>query len=218
MIIGILLILISLAEGVLGVWFLTRYQNNQSTKYYGWFAVAVAVYVLSNGLGYLLNNFYIAERFGWIGGLMTAAFILPFSYSFPLPRKRPDELIALILWPMAIFIPGLIFTNIFITDIDVIDYRAGYQTLAGEFFWFALLFFVSYWAWALANIWRTMQKSNGLHRWQLKMILTGLILSVVISAIFDILLPIIIKSTLGFVGSIFSAIWLAYTSRILLKK
>src|SRR5262245_50225354 len=110
---GSFLLLIAVAELCLGIWFLTQYQKNQATSWYGLFAIATAIYVASNGLGYLINNFYIAERFGWVGGIMTATFILPFSFSFPLPQKPIQQLLPLVLWPLAVFIPGFLLTDIF---------------------------------------------------------------------------------------------------------
>ena len=218
MTIGILLLIVAVSQLILGIWFLTRYQKNQATMWYGYFAIGIALYVASNGLGYLSNNFYIAERFGWIGGLMTAIFILPFSYSFPLPKKSVNELLPFIIWPLAVFVPGFLLTNIFVTDQGIIDYRQGYQTLTGPYFWFALTFFGIYWIWGLVNLFQSMQKSDGQHRWQLRMILSGLFVSLIVSVAFDIVLPLVSKSTLGWVGSMFSAIWLGFTSYVIAKK
>lgn len=216
--IGWLLIAISLVEVWLGFWFLTKYQKNQATMWYGLFAWAIALYVGANGLGYLINNFYIAERFGWIGGIMTAALILPFSFSFPLPLRPVRELAILAIWPAAVFIPGFWLTDIFITNQGLIDYRGGYQTLVGQYFWFALTFFAIYWLWALVNLFRAMQRSEGRPQWQLRTILIGLVVSLLFSVAFDIILPLVTSSTFGYVGSLFSSIWVGMTAYILVKK
>lgn len=218
MIIGSILLIISVAEFALGVWFLTKYQRSQATMWYGLFAIGTSLYVASNGLGYLVNNFYIAERFGWIGGMMTAVFILPFSFSYPLPKRPVSELLPYVVWPLAVFIPGLFWADIFITDKGVINYRQGYQTQVGTYFWFMLAFFAVYWIWALVNLFQTMKKSDGQHRWQLRMILIGLIVSLIVSVSFDVILPLVTKSRLGYIGSMFSAVWLGFTSYIIMKK
>lgn len=67
MLIGAAFFLIALAEIVLGLFLVTRYERNQATFWYGLFAIGVAMYVGSNGLGYLRDNLYIAERLGWVG-------------------------------------------------------------------------------------------------------------------------------------------------------
>lgn len=218
MVIGTILIFLALVHLVIGLRFIFGYERSQALVWYGLFVMSIALYVASNGFGYLINNFYIAERIGWIGGLMTATFILPFSQSFPLARHTLRELMPLVIWPIFVFIPGLLFTDIFLIDHGVINYRAGYQTQSGPYFGFALAFFGVYWVWGLYNLIRSMQRSDGRHRWLLKMILLGLIISLFVSVIFDIVLPLVSKSTLGYVGSMFSTVWLGFTSYILLKK
>jgi hypothetical protein len=218
MLIGYVLLLIALAEVILGLFLIFRYQRSQATTWYGLFAIGIAIYVATNGLGYMQNNFYIAERFGWIGGLMTAIFILPFSWSFPLPRKKISELLPFVIWPLAVFVPGILLTNIFLREDAVINYIAGYQTAPGPYFWFMLMFFFVYWIWALANLIYRYTKSDGQHRWMIKMILIGIGLSLVVSVAFDIIYPLVAISKIGYVGSLFSAIWLGFTSYIIIKR
>ncbi|MBI2984615.1 MAG: hypothetical protein HYY50_03250 [Candidatus Kerfeldbacteria bacterium] len=218
MIIGIILLLIALAEFILGLYLIFSYQRSQATMWYGLFALGISFYVASNGLGYMQNNFYIAERMGWLGGLMTAIFILPFSWTFPLPRKKVNEILPYVIWPLAVFVPGIFWTSIFLSGNGVIDYIKGYQTSPGPYFWFMLIFFFAYWIWALANLVYRFTKSDGQHRWMLKMILVGIGLSLLVSVVFDIIYPLVAISKIGYVGSLFSAIWLGFTSYIILKK
>jgi len=218
MTIGIILIVIAVAEFLLGLYFLLAYQRSQATTWYGLFCIAVSIYVGANGIGYLIENFFIAERFGWAGGLLTAVFILPFSYSFPVPKKRVSELLPLILWPVLAFVPVTLWTNLFLVDIGVISYRAGYQTAAGQFFWALLTVFSVYWSWAMINLFRWYAQSDGLHRLQLRLIIFGILVSLGVSIVFDIIYPLVTVSRLGYIGSMFSAIWLGFTSYILVRK
>lgn len=202
----------------LGIRFLFGYQKNRATLFYGFFAICIALYVGSNGIGYLTNNAYIGERIGWIGGLGTALFILPFSFSYPLPRKTLSELLPLVIWPLLVFVPALLFTDLILLSKGVIHYTTGYQTAAGPYYWVMLLVFGLYWGWALINLIRQWSRSSGTHRWHLQVILVGLILSLAVSISTDIIVPFITQSSVGYIGSLFSAVWVGFTGYILLRR
>lgn len=218
MVIGYVLLAVAFAEFALGLYFLTRYKTQQSTFWFGLFCFGVAMYVATNGLGYMRNSFYIAERFGWVGGMLTAIFILPFSWTFPLPRKRIGEVLPFVIWPLVVFTPGILWTDIFLRADAIVDYVQGYQTAPGPYFWFMLMLFFVNWVWALGNMLYNFSRSDGHHRWMLKMLLIGLGLSLIVSVATDIIYPLVTVSKIGYIGSLFSAVWLGFTSYILLKR
>lgn len=218
MTIGIILLVIALAEFALGLYFIFRYVRSPATIWYGLFCISAAIYVGANGLGYALDSFYIGERFGWAGGILTGAFFLPFSFTYPIPERQARDLLPLVLWPAAVFILPLLLTNLFIADRGIVYYRGGYQTTPGDYFWFMILMFVVYWAWSILNLVRHHRRSDGIHRWQLRMILIGIITSLAVAIVFDIIYPFVTTSRVGYVGSLFTSIWLGFTSYILVKK
>lgn len=218
MAIGYVLLALATIESLLGIWFIVRYQKSASTIFYGLFCIGVAVYVGANGLGQIKDIFDIGERFSWAGGAMATALFLPFSFSFPVPRRTSRELLPLVLWPLIIFPLAMIFTDLFIRTEGIVSYREGYQTAAGSFFWFFLTFFAVYWLWAIGNLVTSHRSSDGIHRWQLKMILIGIGASLSVSVAFDIILPLLIRSPFGYVGSLMTSVWLFVTAYIVLKK
>lgn len=218
MLIGYTLILIALAELSLGLFLIFRYQRSPAQMWYGFFCLAISLYVMANGLGYLRDNFYIAERIGWMGAILTSIFILPFSFSFPLPRKRLSELLLLVVWPIVIFVPAILATDILLNDSGIINYREGYQTSQGPYFFALVGLFGVYWLWALINLFWRRSRVDGVHRQQLNMILLGISASLAVSVTTDIIIPLVSKSTIGYVGSLFSAVWLGFTAYIVLRK
>ncbi len=220
MIIGYILLLIALAEFFLGLYLIFRYQRSQATMWYGLFAIAISVYVGANGLGYVntVVTGQWAEHIAWVGGMATAMFFLPFSYTFPLPRRSARELVPLAIWPLAIIIPGLLFTNLFVQQQSIVRFGQGYKTATGPYFWFMILIFLVYWIWAITNLIIRLRKSDGTHRQYLQLILIGIFLSLLVSAIFDIYMPLTHVTRYGYIGSLFSTIWLGFTSYIILKK
>jgi hypothetical protein len=219
MTIGYILLAIALAEFALGLWFIFAYRRQQSTFWYGLFALGVAIYVGANGLGYSqLASASTAEHLAWAGGMLTAVFILPFSYSFPLARRSTRELLPWIIWPLTVVIPGVLFTGLFVGQVFSGVYGRDYTTPLGPYFIIMMLFFATYWIWGIANIIKSYIISDGIHRSQLKMLIIGLGSSVVLASLFDIVFPLIQIVRFGFLGSLFSAIWLGFTSYILVKK
>ena len=87
--IGFILLPIALTQVGLGIWLLTKYKKGQATFWYGFFSFAVALYVGANSMGYL--NWVgadLAEHVAWFGGMSTAVFFLPFSYMYPIKKKK----------------------------------------------------------------------------------------------------------------------------------
>jgi hypothetical protein len=219
MVIGYILLAISLAEFALGLWFLLAYRKQQSTLWYGLLSIAIAIYVGANGFGY--SNIFsgqFSEHLAWVGGALTAIFILPFSYSFPLVHKRIQDLLPAILWPLLIFPPAILFTGLIVEQQSRIRFGSEYAISTGPYFWTFIIFFATYWILALINLRRSFSTSDGQHRSTLKAVLAGLITSLVISSIFDIAIPLFGDSSFGYIGPLCSAAWLGFTSYILVKR
>lgn len=218
--IGYFLTLLGLAQLILGFWFILGYRGNQTSLWYGFFMIGVALYVSANGIGYLdwMLSQETAEHLAWAGGAITATFILPFSFSFPYPKKRVRELLPLIVWPILIFVPGILWKSIFIIQQAQINFKNGYLTQTGAYFPFFLIFFVTYWLWAFVNFTLSLRTSDGVHRRYLSIFLIGTIVSIVISGYFDIYLPLTKTTHFGYVGSLCSVVWFGFTSYILVKK
>lgn len=220
MIIGYILILLAIAEVVIGLRFIFGYQHSLSVKFFGAFALASAVYVGANGLGYVGNVISgdMAEHLAWTGAILATIAFLPFTYSFPVPRRQFRELFPWLLWPIVIFVFGLLGTDLFIRKQGIVHFGVGYTTATGQYFWLIILFLLAYWTWSIRNLLMSYHRSDGVHRWQLKILLIGVVISVIFSLVFDVLLPFISATRFGFVGSFMTTAWLGVTSYIILKR
>lgn len=220
MTIGVILVIIAAGELILGLWFLTRRSRNQTMLWYGLFAISSAVYVGSNGLGFILDVGFgrMAENFGWAGGALATACYLPFSYSFPIPRRPIRELLILVIWPVLIFVPGFLFSNAFLAQERIVSFGTGYQTVEGPYFWLFIIFLAVYWGWSIGNHIRVFVRGDGATRGNVGIILVGTLLSLIVTMYFDVLKPITAVSTLGYVGSLMTTFWLGSALYVLLKK
>lgn len=217
--IGYVLIALAVAQCILGIRFVSNYRS-QATVWYGVFMLGAALYVGANGLGYLdwLVTQAQAEHLAWTGGAIIATFILPFSYSFPFPKRTVRELLPLVLWPLVIFVPGILWTNAFILQDATVNFGNGYTTASGPYFTFFLVFFSAYWLWAIFNLISSYVKADGVHRQQIGIFLVGTVLSVLIATYFDVFTPLTQATRFGYVGSLCTAIWFGVTGYILLRK
>lgn len=220
MIIGYTLLVIALIEFILGLLFIFKYQKSQTTIWYGLFCIGVSVYVASNGSGYIFgaSGGGFNEHAGWAGGIIATIMFLPFSYSFPITRKKISELLSLVMWPFVIFLPASLFTDLLISNKGIYKFGESYETSVGIYFWVMILFFGVYWFWSFINLIASHQTSDGIHRWQLKYLILGTLLSFAVTVSFDIIIPLVTSSRFGYVGSLFTSVWLGFTSYILLKK
>ncbi len=219
MLIGWILTFLALAQVALGLRFIFRYERSPGTMWFGLFMVASSIYVAGNGLGFIhAIPGQIAEHVAWAGGIMAAIFFLPFSYVFPLPRKPTSFLIAITAWPFFVFVPAILWTDLFIKQMGVVRFGEGYTTDQGPYFYAMIVFFGIYFIWAITNLVIRFRHSDGIHRWQLRTLLTGIILSLIISSFFDIYMPLTHVIRYGWVGSMFTTVWFGYTGYILLKK
>lgn len=221
MTIGVILLVLAFTELMIGLRFIFSYERGQASVWYGLFAISVSIYVCFNGLGYtgyVVDGNY-AERFAWLGAVMLTTFFLPFVYSFPYSSKKVSEVISWVAWPILIFGGGFIGTELFVKSNKLYNYRSGYQRVMGEYMWVFLVFFFAYWVWSIFELSRRLRKSDGIHKSQIILVLFGIIISLLVSTIFDIILPITAGlNPYGYIGSLFTSAWLIATSYILIKR
>lgn len=219
MVIGIVLLAVAAIEVVVGLWLIFGYRRSAPTLWYGFLALGIALYVAANGFGFTgILSGHLSEHLAWTGGAFATIFILPFSFTYPIIRKSNRELLPLVLWPLAIFPLAILFTRLIIDQQSIVQFGKGYATSTGPYFWTFIVFFAIYWIWAVANLVRSFAGSDGQHRTYLKAILSGLVISLVISSTFDIVIPLLGATPFGYVGPLCSAVWLGFTSFILVKK
>lgn len=219
MIIGYVLLIIAAAQILIGFTLIFRYQKKQATVYYGLFAIGIAIYAAANGLGFLYQiSSNTAEAVSWSGGVLATIFFLLFSFSFPISRKPIEDLLSLMIWPMVVLIPAILFTEAILEKTLTIKFGEGYMTPAGPLFWLLLLFIGVYWCWGIGNLVRAYRRSDGFYRRFLKILSVGVTSTLIVTLSFDVVLPLLIKSHYGYIGSLFSSIWVIATSYLMLKK
>jgi hypothetical protein len=218
---GYILIAIGLIEVVLGLWFLYRYKRTATNNWYIAFVLSIAFWVLANaGIYFFANNLDKAQFYNeltWLGGVFIAFTFLFFSFYFPISLKPVKGYsYFLIIIPLILFVYLIFFSSLFVTSMAFEGNNQKFFT-GSLFFLFPAYFFI-YWTWGIINLVRKLKRTDGIHVQQLKLLLTGVIISSVFIVIFDLIYPLMGKAVISGLGPELSIIWLGFTSYIILKK
>ncbi|MBI3956821.1 MAG: hypothetical protein HY340_02425 [Candidatus Kerfeldbacteria bacterium] len=217
---GIILLIIAALEFALAVYlFLTRSKGHVIYSY-ALFILSVTIWVLGNGLYRIIQD--DATAFVWVRVLYFASVLIAitfvyFSLSFP-HLIRPIRLIhsLLLVAPALVFLYVLFFTNSLVSSISG---QPGIRQLSwGPFYHVFALWFMLYFGWGIVNLLKRLPLTSGFQYWQLKTLLTGIIISAVIGTTFNLILPWFNGPQLFFLGTEGSSIWLGVTSYIVFSK
>lgn len=208
---------IFLAELVLGVFLLVKYRRGAVNSWYTLFVFAVTAWVgtniFLNGLQFGEQSL-ILEKVTWFIGVFITSFFLMFSFYFPFSKKKLSKSYLWLVIVPAIFFTVIIFSNdLFIKE--VIESHSTYTLVTGPLYFTFPVFFIFYWMWSVINLVTKFRIADGLHKWQLKYLLMGILIPLPIVLVTDILLPTVTDSALGWVGSVSSIIWLGFSAYII---
>lgn len=218
---GTLLIIIALIEACLGVAIFARDKRNRINQLYAVFIFAVALWVFGNAPEHFLDiggesivTFFL--KLVYVAAAIIASAFLVFSYVFPFQLKPVP-----IFWKIIISLfPILTFFVVYFSDWLTYSfvYQGGEWSYSfGEVYNIFGVVFLVLWVYGLVLLISKMQRSDGVHRWQLKWLTAGMILSLIVGVTTNLILPWFGINQYGYVGPELSVIWLLFTSYIILK-
>ena len=194
--------------------------KSEIRRVYSSFIFSVFLWGISNALMVAvsdLNNAFFWGKLTYLAAGLIAVFLLYFSWIFPYKKSEVTlfKKIILILPPVIISLL-LYFTN-WIVDKPVFRHGINDLTL-GSAYYLYVLFFAGYIIWGLVNLFKKYFNSDGVHRWQLKILLWGLLISATLGMTTNLFLPMFDITHYGLYGPISSVAWLGVTSYIVFKK
>ncbi|MFH0952587.1 MAG: histidine kinase N-terminal 7TM domain-containing protein [Patescibacteria group bacterium] len=213
---GIPLIIIGIIELFLGFFIFFRYQKQKIPLFYSLFIFGVAIWVIGNGLAYIGDLDFWA-RVTYVGATLLAAFFVLFTMVFPYQEKVINRGIKLLLLALVLVFSITIFIDgWFVESFTDVFGREGNNF--GLLYYPFMIYIPALLAWGILLLVNKFKKSDGIHRWQLKYLLVGVIFSGVFGLNFNLILPALGVSYLGYIGPGSSIIWLGFTTYIILKK
>lgn len=220
---AIILFIVSFLEILLAGYVYIRNRKNLIGKVFSFFTFCVSFWVWPIGIVVFLNDQQSIEFFTkltWIGPIFLAPTLLLFSWIFPyksIEIKLKHWLI--LIFPVIVSIL-LLCTSIY-PVIDSVEMNVWRRAHFGPGIHIFNILFVVYWIWAIVNLNQTYKASEGIHRWQLKNFLIGIVISSFFGILLNLIFPwldIFMYDFLSVIGAITSVIWLGFTSYILFKK
>lgn len=220
---GIILLIIAVLEGFLALYLFLTNPRDQIRRWYSLFVFGIMLWVFGNAGGIFTNDVQVANfinKLSWVGPIFIAPTLLFLSWIFP----YKSQLIGLKNW--LIFIVPVVFFLILLytpllpimksTNMDewrTVNFGPGLHLFNS--------FFIIYWLWAIYNFFKKYQTADGIHRWQLKYLLIGIVISSVFGITLNLILPwlqLTVFPVIGAIGAESTVIWLAFTTYILFKK
>jgi len=219
---GTILLIIAGIELILGLYLFFRHPKNHITISYFLFILGVVIWVLSNGFAILEQTRNINWwKMTYIGGALLASSFVYFAMAFPYSRKEISKLKIIGLYlPIVYFIIIIFSTKLIVEGLATYDVWITNVTL-GPLYHLYVLFVVIFLIWGTVLLLAKFKISDGIHRWQLKLMLWGIIISALFAITSDLIIPFFSEYYLvhyPWVGSAFSLVWLSFTSYIVFKR
>jgi len=210
--------IIGILEVALAIWFLVKYKRTLAIVWFAIFVFGIAGWVLSNSLLYATLDYqFLADRLVWFFGVVLTGSFLLFCRYFPYSvteEKKSD--ILYFLAPVLFFAFVIFVSKNFIITLDY-NYNPPVFNFGPLFFLFPLFFF-SYWFYSIYQLVIKFRKSDGIHRWQLRLLLWGVCLSFTFGAIFDVIFNWLKITGFEMIGSESTIFLLAFTTYIIFKR
>lgn len=214
-------IAISLMEVLLAIYILTRHPASLVKNVLGLMTLSAALWLFSGGYGALigdLNGVLFWWKVTFLGATGIAAFFLLFSWAFPFQREKIKGVhYVIVILPIVFFGFLLFLTDSLVKGLDtsgklpMLTFGISHKLFAA--------YFIGYWLWAIINLFKKYKASDGLHRWQLKILLWGTVISSVIGITTNLIFALAGIAYKNFdwsiIGYIASAIWLGVVSYVI---
>ncbi|MFH1598051.1 MAG: histidine kinase N-terminal 7TM domain-containing protein [Patescibacteria group bacterium] len=219
---GTILLVIAGIELILGLYLFFRHPKNHITISYFLFILGVVIWVISNGLAIFRGGSDIVWwKMTYVGGALLASSFVYFAMVFPYSKKQISKCLISCLYLPAIYFTIVLFsTNILVERLIKKENQISNVTL-GPLYHLYVLFVVIFCLWGLYYLFTKFKTSDGIHRWQLKYLLWGIVISSVVAVTSDLVMPFFSENYLinyPWVGSGFSIVWLFFTSYVVFKK
>lgn len=213
-----ILLVVGLLELFFTVYIFRRYEQTPSIRFFGFFTLCVAGWVLTNGLGLLLTRGSLAEEIVYRLAFTFVLFMFPLLYfyilSFPFPSERLTTrfLFSLLLAPavLTLFILG---SKSLVVDFE---HTSLAWTIFGPDYWIYSAFIFSMFVIVLIETFWKMRIVGDPHRYTMRMIFFAVLVAGATGFVNHLILPYFFKvQTPGWLGPGASLIWLGMMGKIL---
>jgi len=197
-----------------------RKQKSAISISFGLFILSVGFWALALGLFRAAGSdslAFFASRSTYVSAAFIASTFVYFSLVYPFKTRRIK-----VLDVMAIILPGIIsFFLIYFSDLLIEGYVIrgwGRDAIIGPAYHYYGIFFLLYWLWGFINLIKRYKTTDGIHRYQMRLVLWGITISFALGSFFALILPWLNNYRYTHFGPESSVIFLAFTAYIIWKK
>ncbi|MFH1598049.1 MAG: histidine kinase N-terminal 7TM domain-containing protein [Patescibacteria group bacterium] len=216
---SIISLVIGILMAIVGLYVFIRNPKARINKAFGFLVLILVLWVAGNIVTSEVNDVKMASI--WAKYIFSVALFLPitiiyFSWVFPYESKQVKKRDAFLLLIPVVLVFITLTTNFVVKGLDGIGWHA--NTIFGSGLYLYILIFLGYWVWAIVNLVNKLNKSDGIHRWQLKNILWGIIPTSVIGIVSSLILPLYGNQNFIWLTLAALFIFIFFTSYIIFKK
>jgi hypothetical protein len=220
---AVIIIGVAVAELMLGLYVLLRNRKDSISITFFALVVSIVIWVTANAvlvgsLQGIMNALYY--KVAYFSGILIATTFVQFAWVFPYKSANTSKTVKTALS----FIVLLFFALFFFSDVLIVDVVKNGNTsdiTYGNIFSVYIAYFAGLFIWAFYVLISKAIKADGLHRWQLKLVIISVMIPFIVNITTDIIMPWLgyARGTwLVYLGAESSIVWVGLTSYILFKK
>ena len=192
--------------------------KSEVNKTFVLFTAATAVWIFTNLMVDLSTTNGQALFWGRatiVGPLFMPTILLYFSYIFPGKKEFHLKPFYYFIFLLPLLLLFVVPTSWNMESVRIT--KAGVEVVVGPAYTFFLLFVITYMGFALIKLFLKYRKAIGIEKMQLRYVFFGLFLSIVLSTVANLLLPILGVSTFASLGPSSTLIFIGFVSYSIVK-
>lgn len=218
MTIGYVLVALSVVELLFGINIIRRRPLSEIKVSFFSYILVVVVWVASNGLIRVVSDFQLINlnnQLSYVAGILIALSLYYFTGTFPFRKSEKNQFELPILVAIATFFACVIFLSNLVISPTIHDYSD--LPTFGPLYWVYTLTLVLFIVLSIIRFLRKLRMSDGIHHWQIKMMLWGILISGIAGITSDLILPVV-GIQYSAIGSLLSIVWLGFSYYIVRKR
>lgn len=217
MVVGYLLLALCVVELLFGISIIRKRPLSEIKVTFFVYILAVVIWVASNGLmrvsaDYQFINFF--NRVSYVAGILIASSLYYFTSTFPFRSSEKSQYELPVLITIATLFSTVILLSNFVISGDIQQYQD--LPTFGLLYWPYALTLIIFIVVSVLRFLRKLKSADGIHHWQIKMLLWGILISAIAGVISDLILPAF-GIHYSAAGSMLSIVWLGFSYYIVRK-
>lgn len=216
----IFILIIALANIILGLFIISKYRKILGNIFFGLMCVSGGLWALTNGLLYsnFFENYYLVIKILFVFAILAPLFYLLFAYHFPIKTKLYSKTSNYIIY----FIPSILIIFVIlgvfkIQTVLIVDKQVYQPVVFHDFLIFSVYFFY-YVSWGVILLLQKYFGNLGIYKIQIRLVILATLITFALTGFVSIILPLLGISNYDWLGGIFTSIFFFIVGYLLFYK